>query len=106
MKRFSRWTALLLFSLSCANAQLADPFSVDARMDVDTVRLEVGIPENHYLYAENLKVTDALGNEQKAVELRGTPKRAARPHSMCSIGAATIPSALFPRPGCSIWNRS
>ena len=51
---------------------LADPFAVEARLDGDTVRLEVGIPENHYLYAENLKVTDALGNEQRAVELPDT----------------------------------
>jgi thiol:disulfide interchange protein len=41
-------------------------------LDDDVIRVEVGVPANHYLYMENFKVTDALGNEQKALELPET----------------------------------
>ena len=72
MNKYRLWIALLLFSIPCSFAQLSDPFTVEARLDGDTVFLDVGVPEKHYLYAENLKVTDAMGNEQQAVELPET----------------------------------
>ncbi len=67
-----------------AQAQLGNPFVVEAALVEDEVRLEVIVPENHYLYADYFKLTDALGNVQKAMELpeavrvtdpnTGTPK--------------------------------
>jgi thiol:disulfide interchange protein len=69
MNRFFSGIALLVFFVTSAFAQFDDPYAVQARLDGDVIRLEVGVPTNHYLYAENLKVTDALGNEQKALEL-------------------------------------
>jgi len=69
MNRFFPGVALLLFFVMSAFAQFGDPFSVKAHLDGHVVRLEVDVPANHYLYADYLKVTDALGNEQKSVEL-------------------------------------
>ena len=69
MNRFFPGVALLLFFVMSAFAQFGDPFSVEARLDGHVVRLEVDVPANHYLYADYLKVTDALGNEQKSVDL-------------------------------------
>jgi thiol:disulfide interchange protein len=71
MNRFLFGIALLLIATS-AVAQLSDPFTVDARLDGDVIRLKVDVPARHYLYADNLKVTDALGNVQKALELPET----------------------------------
>lgn len=61
-------TLLSAFVFS-SSAQFADPFSVEARLVDRAVRLDVTVPEKHYLYADHLKVTDALGNAQEAVEL-------------------------------------
>jgi len=59
---------LCLFTVS-GWAQMGDPFGVKAVLDGDVVRLEVSVPSKHYLYADDLKVTDALGNEQKSINL-------------------------------------
>jgi len=69
MNKIFSWSVLLLFCAISAFAQFDDPFSVDARLDGDAIRLEVGVPSNHYLYAESFKVTDALGNGQEPIEL-------------------------------------
>ncbi len=70
-KIFSLVIVLGLFAVS-GFAQMGDPFGVKAVLDGDVVRLEVSVPAKHYLYADHLKVTDALGNEQKPVELPET----------------------------------
>ncbi|MEN8254368.1 MAG: cytochrome c biogenesis protein CcdA [Verrucomicrobiota bacterium] len=69
MNKFLPWSVLPLFCAISVFAQFDDPFSVDARLEGDAIRLEVGVPANHYLYAESFKVTDALGNGQEPVEL-------------------------------------
>jgi thiol:disulfide interchange protein DsbD len=64
------FTLLLIFGFCVAGfAQFGDPFKVDARVDGKVVRLEVTVPENHYLYVDHFKVTDALGNEQSPLKL-------------------------------------
>jgi len=72
MNKSFPWSGLLVFCAISAFAQFDDPFSVEAQLDGDVVRLEIDILSNHYLYAENFKVTDALGNEQEPVELPET----------------------------------
>ena len=72
MKKIFPWVALLLFCAMSAFAQFGDPFSVEARLDGNVIRLEVGVPSNHYLYAESFKVTDALGNGQEPLGLPAT----------------------------------
>jgi thiol:disulfide interchange protein DsbD len=69
MKRVFEWMGWLVFCAVSVFAQFGDPFEVDARLDGEMIRLDVGIPAKHYLYADDFKVTDALGNEQVAVEL-------------------------------------
>ncbi|MCF7864220.1 MAG: hypothetical protein K9L89_05470, partial [Kiritimatiellales bacterium] len=69
MKQIFSWMFVLVFSALSVFAQLGDPFTVDARVDGDVVRLTVAVPEKHYLYAEQFKVTDAQGNVQEAVDL-------------------------------------
>ncbi len=68
MKRLFKWVVLSVF---CAVSVFAQ-FGVEAELDGDVVRLTVSVPEKHYLYADYLKVTDALGNEQAPVELPET----------------------------------
>lgn len=63
---------LLFTSILISHGQLADPFAVDAQLDGGEVKLSVAIPTNHYLYAENFKVSDALGNAQEPIELPAT----------------------------------
>ncbi len=60
---------ILVLGILSAHAQLGDPFSVEAKRIGNEVHVTVMIPTNHYLYAENFKVTDALGNLQEAVSL-------------------------------------
>jgi thiol:disulfide interchange protein len=52
--------------LSTVSAQFGDPFKVDARMEDGVIKVDVEVPEKHYLYAESFLVTDAVGTEQKA----------------------------------------
>ncbi len=72
MSKFFSRVALLLFCVTSVFAQFGDPFTIEARLDGEVVRLEVGVPSNHYLYAESFKVTDALGNGQEPLELPAT----------------------------------
>lgn len=72
MKMFFKSVLVLFLCAIPVFAQFGDPFEVAIRLDGDLVRLQVGVPANHYLYAENFKVTDALGNEQASVELPAT----------------------------------
>ena len=67
-KILSLVVVLCLFAVS-GWAQMGDPFGVKAVLDGDVVRLEVSVPAKHYLYADHLKVMDALGNEQKSIDL-------------------------------------
>jgi thiol:disulfide interchange protein DsbD len=60
----------LLFALCLSSgAQIGNPFQVEAQLVDDEVRVAVTVPTNHYLYAENFTVSDALGNPQEAIEL-------------------------------------
>ena len=65
MKRLFKWLVLSVF---CAVSVFAQ-FGVEAELDGNVVRLTVSVPEKHYLYADYLKVTDAKGNAQEAIEL-------------------------------------
>ncbi len=62
---------LVAFAFS-AWAQFGDPFVVDARLEGNEIHLDVTVPDKHYLYAGQFKVTDSLGNEQTAIELPET----------------------------------
>jgi len=72
VNKFFTGIILSLFLVASAFAQFGDPYSVDAALEGDVVRLKVDVPSNHYLYAHYLKVTDALGNEQEPIELPAT----------------------------------
>ncbi len=72
MNRFILGMALVGCGVISVFAQFGDPYSVEARLDGDVIRLEVSIPANHYLYADALEVTDALGNVQKPIALPAT----------------------------------
>lgn len=72
MKQILRWMSSFVFCAVSAFAQFGDAFTVDARLDGDVVRVNVEIPAKHYLYADHFQVTDALGNEQQALELPAT----------------------------------
>jgi len=59
------FSALLFFlSVTCSWGQFSDPFTMEAHLQGDVVMLEATVPSDHYLYADHLVVTDALGNEQ------------------------------------------
>lgn len=68
MKKIFPLLAILFLLAGSVFAQ----FGVEAVLDGDVVRVDVEIPAKHYLYADSFKVTDAKGNEQKAVELPET----------------------------------
>ena len=53
-------------------AQFGNPFEVQASLQDGLIKVDVTVPENHYLYAENFEITDALGNAQKSVKLPET----------------------------------
>ncbi len=63
---------LLLLSLVTSYGGFGDPFSVDVELVGDEIRVSVGVPAQHYLYADHFKVSDAVGNEQQPVELPQT----------------------------------
>jgi thiol:disulfide interchange protein len=69
MKKIFPMIAVWMLCVLSVFAQFGDPFEVDAMLDGDRVRLEVNIPARHYLYADYLKVTDALGNRQEPIDL-------------------------------------
>jgi thiol:disulfide interchange protein len=69
MSRLFKGMGLLLLLSMPVFGQFGNPFSIDARLDGDRIRLDADVPANHYLYVDNFKVTDALGNEQQALEL-------------------------------------
>jgi len=63
----------LIFGLLLSSfGQLGDPFDMQVKLDNGTVRLDAAVPPDHYLYADALKVMDALGNEQKPLALPET----------------------------------
>lgn len=66
--------SILVYALALlsSHAQLSDPFTVEASLVDGQVDVRVAIPDKHYLYAKDFKVTDALGNEQKAMEIPAT----------------------------------
>lgn len=64
-KVFPQLAVLFLLTVSTAFAQ----FEVEALLDGDVIRLTASVPAKHYLYAKEFKVTDTLGNEQRAIEL-------------------------------------
>ena len=64
---------ILLFALCLSSAaQLGNPFQVEVKLVDDEVQIAAAVPANHYLYAENFTVSDALGNPQEAIELPET----------------------------------
>ena len=69
MRYLFKGSGLLLLAAGVVFGQFGDPFSIDARRDGDVIRVDVDVPTNHYLYVESFKLTDALGNEQQALEL-------------------------------------
>ena len=71
MKKIFLYTVFLL-SAFVSFAQFGDPFGVEARLEDGEILLELTVPEKHYLYADSLKVTDALGNEQVPLTLPAT----------------------------------
>jgi thiol:disulfide interchange protein len=72
MKKTAVSFVLLFALIITGSAQIGDPYGVEARLEGETVVLDVSIPEKHYLYADHLKVTDAVGNEQAPIELPET----------------------------------
>lgn len=71
MKRVLIIILAALSALICFG-QIGNPFEVSGRLEGGLVILDVTVPENHYLYAENFKVTDSLGNEQAPFSLPET----------------------------------
>ncbi|NNJ71400.1 MAG: thioredoxin fold domain-containing protein [Kiritimatiellales bacterium] len=71
MKKILRLFFSLIALAITAFGQL-DPFDVQLELDGTEIRVNVGIPDKHYLYADSFAVTDALGNEQEAVSLPST----------------------------------
>ena len=61
-------------------AQFGDVFEVSVTPQNDLIRVDVHVPDAHYLYAENFALTDALGNEQ-AAELLPPTKEIIDPNS-------------------------
>lgn len=66
--------AFLLFFcvLFSSWGQMGDPFVVEVALEDGQVVLEVSMPEQHYLYADALQVTDAVGTPQPAEQLPST----------------------------------
>jgi len=64
--------ALFFAATLISHGQLANPFEVDAQLVGEEVRVQVTIPTNHYLYADQFTLSDALGNEQQAIALPET----------------------------------
>ena len=85
MNKFFTGIVLSLFIVASAFAQFGDPYSVDAVLEGNEVYLTVDVPSNHYLYAHYLQVTDALGNEQEAIELP-------------AVASITDPNTGLPKP--------
>ncbi len=72
MIKISVAVVLLFGFISSSFAQFGNPFKVEARLDGDELKVDVSVPAAHYLYADHFVVTDALGNEQKAIRLAKT----------------------------------
>ncbi|MEE9368871.1 MAG: cytochrome c biogenesis protein CcdA [Pontiella sp.] len=72
MKKLAYALTLLFGLLLTSFGQFGDPFVVQARLVGDQVKLDVTVPEKHYLYADSFSVTDAIGNEQEAIALPET----------------------------------
>jgi len=72
MKKFAIVMALLVVGLAPVGGQFGDPFTVEAELVGDQIHLDIVIPAKHYLYAEHLRVTDALGHAQEPVALPET----------------------------------
>ena len=68
MKKIAVLVVLLAVWCSSAFSQF-DPFDVHVELDAAQIRLNASIPTNHYLYADHLVVTDALGTPQRAIDL-------------------------------------
>ena len=90
MKYISPVLALLLFTAASPRAQLDDPFQMQARLEGDVMRLEFFVPENHYLYEDSLKVSDALGNGMRPISLP--------PTASITDPETGKPKAVFDRP--------
>lgn len=72
MKKTSFALSLIFSLLLSSFGQFDDPFGVQVELVDGTVRLEVAVPPGHHLYADSLKVMDALGNEQEPISLPKT----------------------------------
>jgi thiol:disulfide interchange protein DsbD len=72
MNKFFNLIVMSIFFAVSVFAQFGDPFTVEASVDSDMIRLQVTIPDKHYLYADTFKVTDAAGNAQDPVDLPDT----------------------------------
>jgi thiol:disulfide interchange protein len=72
MKKLASVFILLFTVLLTSRGQFGDPFSATIELKGNEVMIQVEVPENHYLYADHLKVTDAIGNEQESIVLPET----------------------------------
>ncbi len=71
--RKSTFLLVALFSIIIsAYGQFGDPFTVEARLEGNEVKLTVDIPSKHYLYTDHFSVMDAQGHEQTALSLPDT----------------------------------
>ena len=68
MKKYV-FASLLVFSLTITSFA---KFDIKVQLDGGQVKLNVNVPDNHYLYADHFKVLDAQGNEQAPVLLPET----------------------------------
>lgn len=72
MKKLASVFTLVFTILFSSWGQFGDPFSATIELKGKEIMIQVEVPENHYLYADHLKVTDAIGNEQAAIVLPET----------------------------------
>lgn len=72
MKRYLSVLLVLFAFLTTSFGQFGDPFNVKIALEDGLIKVDVTIPPDHYLYAENFDVTDSLGNSQKSVKLPET----------------------------------
>ena len=72
MKKLMRVVVLLAGLLFSAFGQFGDPFEATIELKGDEIMIQVEVPANHYLYADHLSVTDAIGNQQNPIVLPET----------------------------------
>ncbi|MDF7799485.1 cytochrome c biogenesis protein CcdA [Pontiellaceae bacterium B1224] len=72
MKKMFSTVLLFVVFVITSFGQFGDPFAAEVSLEGDQIKVDVTVPPEHYLYADQFTVTDALGNEQKAISLPPT----------------------------------